>query len=66
LSAAVFVVNAGPASKTESFCKEILSWQKPVYTFENDYNKNIIGMGVHPVNMDNVSAWANLFAAYNE
>ena len=36
LSAAVFVVaHAGPASKTESFCKEIISWQKPVYTFDS-------------------------------
>ncbi len=65
LSAAVFVVNAGPGSKTESFCKEILSWQKPIYRFESDYNKNLIKMGALPVNMDNVSGWANLFAAYN-
>ncbi len=66
LSAAVFVIHAGIGSKTEAFCKEIISWQKPIYTFESDYNKNIIGMGAHPVNMDNVSAWTNLFAAFDE
>ncbi len=66
MSAAVFVIHAGPGSKTESFCKEILSWQKPIYTFESDYNKNLIKMGARPVNMDNVSLWANLFAANNE
>jgi hypothetical protein len=38
---------------------------KPIYRFESDYNKNLIKMGALPVNMDNVSGWANLFAAYN-
>jgi len=63
MSDAIFVAHAGLASKTEAFCKEILSWQKPVYTFESDYNKNLIKMGARPVNMDNVSRWANLFAS---
>ena len=66
MSAAIFVAHAGPASKTESFCKEIISWQKQIYTFDSDYNKNLIKMGARPVNMDNVSLWANLFAANNE
>ncbi|MFH0894247.1 MAG: hypothetical protein V2A54_07415 [Bacteroidota bacterium] len=45
MSAVIFVAHAGPASKTEAFCKEILSWQKPIYTFDSDYNKNLIKMG---------------------
>ena len=65
LSAAVLVVHAGPGSKTESFCKEILSWQKPIYTFDSDYNKNLIKMGARPVNMDNISGWANILSAHN-
>ena len=64
MSAVIFVAHAGPASKTEAFCKEIVSWQKPIYTFESDYNKNLIKMGARPVNMDNISGWANLFAAH--
>jgi len=66
LSAVVFVAHAGLSSKTEAFCKEILSWQKPIYTFESDYNKNLIEMGAQPIKPENVSDWANLFAAYNE
>jgi len=58
LSAVVFVAHAGPASKTESFCREILSWQKPICTFDSDYNKNLIEMGAQQVNMENVSEWA--------
>lgn len=52
LPTVIFVTYAGPASKTEVFCKEIISWQKPIYTFESDYNKNLIKMGARPVNMD--------------
>ena len=62
LSAAVFVAHAGPDSKTEAFCKEIISWQKPIYTFESDYNKNIIDMGARLVNIDNFSEWEKFFA----
>ena len=57
------IVHAEPSSKTEELCRQILSRQKPIYTFESDYNKNLIEMGARPVNMDNVSLWANLFAA---
>ncbi|MEA1883328.1 MAG: DNA-processing protein DprA [Thermotogota bacterium] len=63
LSAAIFIAHASPASKTEAFCKEIISWQKPIYTFDSDYNKNLIEMGARPVNIDNVSLWAKLFAS---
>ena len=33
LSAAVFVAHAGPGSKTEKLCWQIISWKKPIYTF---------------------------------
>ena len=66
LSAVIFVAHAGPASKTEAFCRGIVSWQKPIYTFDNDYNKNLIEMGARPANMDNVSGWTNLSATHKE
>jgi len=62
LSAVIFVVHAGTGSKTESFCKEILSWQKPIYTFDSDYNKNLIKMGARPIRPENVSEWGKFFA----
>ena len=49
MSATIFVAHAGPASKTEAFCKEILSWQKPICTFDSGYNKNLIKMGAQPI-----------------
>ena len=66
LSAVVFVAHAGPSSKTEAFCREVFSWKKSIYTFDSVYNKNLIEMGAQPVKPENVSDWANLFAAYNE
>jgi len=62
-SAAVFVIHAEPSSKTEELCRQIISWQKPIYTFDSDYNKNLIKKGARPVSMDNISGWAKLFAS---
>ena len=66
LSSVVFVAHAGPSSKTEAFCREFLTWKKPIYTFGSDYNKSLIEMGAQPVNMNNVSDWANFLVAHKE
>lgn len=66
LSTVIFVAHAGPASKTEAFCREIFRWQKSVYTFDSDYNINLIEMGAQPVKPENVSEWSTFVAAYNE
>lgn len=63
LSSVVFVAHASLSSKTEEFCREILSWQKPIYTLDSDYNKNLIKMGAQPVNMNNVSDWAKFLVS---
>jgi hypothetical protein len=55
MSASIFITHAESSRKTEELCRQIISWQKPVYTFESDYNKNLIEMGARPVNIDNVS-----------
>ncbi len=66
LSDVVFVAHAGPGSKTEEFCQEILSWQKPIYTFESDYNNNLIELGVQSMDIGNVSGWAKSLSATDE
>ena len=63
LSSVVFVTYAEPSGKTKEFCQEILSWQKPIYTFDSDHNKNIINMGARPVKPKDVSSWANWIMA---
>ena len=45
----VFTPYAGPSSKTEQFCSEILGWQKPVYTFSHVLNENLITRGARPL-----------------
>lgn len=64
LSSVIFVTYAEPAGKTEEFCRKVLSWQKPLYTFDSDYNKNIIDMGARPVKPENVSEWGKFFAKF--
>ena len=39
----VFVAYAAPDGKTEAFCREIVAWGKPLYTFVG--NKNLVSMG---------------------
>jgi len=43
LAAQVFVAYAAPGGKTEAFCREILAWGKPLYTFAA--NENLVEMG---------------------
>ena len=63
LSAVLFVAHAGPNSKTESICREALSWKKPIYTFDSNYNEHLIQMGARAITLDNVSDWAKFLTA---
>jgi len=55
LADAIFIAHASPNSKTETFCKELLSWGKPVYTLESDSNINVINIGAKPLTIGNMS-----------
>ena len=63
---AVFVAHAEADGKIEEMSDEILSLNKPLYTFESAYNKILIEMGAQPINMDNVSHWIKVFDTYNK
>jgi len=52
-AAQVFVAYAAPGGKTEAFCREILAWGKPLYTFAA--NENLVGMGAQT--MTSVDEW---------
>ena len=51
----VFVVYAAPLSKTENFCREILSWQKPLYTLPGGADEKIITFGAKILSPDQIS-----------
>ena len=51
----VFVAYAEPSGKTESLCREVVSWQKPLYTLESDHNANIIALGAKSLTPDSIS-----------
>lgn len=46
----IFVAYAAPNSKTEFFCREIIGWRKPVYTFACDTNEELVTLGARPIN----------------
>ena len=60
---AIFVIHAEADGKIEDMSDEILSLNKPLYTFESEYNKTLIEMGARPVNMENLSGWATFWGA---
>lgn len=44
----IFIAYAEAAGKTEQFCREVLAWNKPIFTFDLDANKNLYMLGVRP------------------
>jgi predicted Rossmann fold nucleotide-binding protein DprA/Smf involved in DNA uptake len=46
----ILVLYAAPASKTETFCREIVGWKKPLFTLASDLNQNLIALGAKPLN----------------
>jgi len=57
MATSIFVTHAERDGKIEAFCREILAAGKPLYTFESDYNRGIIGMGAKPVNPQSLTGW---------
>jgi len=45
----VFVAYAAPGSKTESFCRQVLEWDKPLLTFDAPDNAALLSLGVRPI-----------------
>lgn len=45
----VFITHASPSGKLESLAKEIVTSDKPCYTFESKHNKNLLKVGFRPI-----------------
>jgi len=48
----IFIAHAAPNSRTEHFCRQIIEWNKPIWTVDDPENHNLINMGARPVNPD--------------
>jgi predicted Rossmann fold nucleotide-binding protein DprA/Smf involved in DNA uptake len=49
LADSIFIPYATPNSKTEQFCKELLAWNKPIYTLHTESNANLIASGIEDI-----------------
>lgn len=45
----IIIAHAAPGGRTEELCRELLSWDKPVYTFPADSNANLLSIGALPL-----------------
>lgn len=57
LADTILVAHASPNSKTEMFCRELLTWGKRLYTFESESNSNLIQLGAKPMEANDLSKW---------
>jgi predicted Rossmann fold nucleotide-binding protein DprA/Smf involved in DNA uptake len=53
LAEQIFVAYAEPSGKTEQFCRRVIEWQKPFYTFASDINTNLISLGAKAIHKTN-------------
>ncbi|MDO8674325.1 MAG: DNA-processing protein DprA [Dehalococcoidia bacterium] len=49
LAERIFVAYAEPQGKTEQFCREVMAWGKPLYTLDDDANRNLLALGAKPI-----------------
>jgi len=45
----IFISSAAPNSKTEQFCKELLTWNKPIYSLQTESNANLVVLGLKSI-----------------
>jgi len=45
----IFIPYAAPNSKTEQFCKELLTWNKPIYSLQTESNANLVVLGLKSI-----------------
>jgi predicted Rossmann fold nucleotide-binding protein DprA/Smf involved in DNA uptake len=53
----ILVLYAAPASKTETFCREIVGWKKPLFALASDLNQNLIALGAESLNPRELGNW---------
>ena len=51
----ILILHAAPASNTERLCRELISWQKPVYTIDDELNANLLSLGARGIALDSVN-----------
>lgn len=49
----VFVSHASPGGKTEHFCRQVVTWGKPLLTFDAPENAGLLAMGARAVDATN-------------
>ena len=48
----VFVSHASPDDKTEQFCRQVVTWGKPLCTFDAPENAGLLGMGARAASLE--------------
>ena len=54
----VLVPYAAPGGKTEQLCRTIISWDKPLLTFDTKHNANLLALGARPFEVSSAATMA--------
>ncbi len=61
VSAAVLAVHAARGGKTETLCREVVVWGKPLLALDDAHNAALMALGAPAVRPENVvRAWAEV------
>jgi len=55
LAERVLVAYAAPGGKTEQLCREVVSWGKPLLTFDSRHNQNLLALGARLLTEDEIA-----------
>jgi len=53
----ILILFAAPRSKTETLCRELIGWGKPLFTLASELNRNLISLGAKPLNPKDLRNW---------
>jgi predicted Rossmann fold nucleotide-binding protein DprA/Smf involved in DNA uptake len=50
----ILVAHAGAGSKTEAFCRQLLTWGKPLWTLSSKENEHLLMLGIKPFQVESI------------
>jgi hypothetical protein len=50
----ILVAHAGAGSKTEAFCRQLLTWGKPLWMLPSKENEHLLALGIRPFRAESI------------
>jgi hypothetical protein len=64
IATAMFIPYASPGGQAEAIAREVLTTDKPLFTFDDPENQSLLTLGARPYNVDEIRRIVNLESPY--